>query len=95
MLGKEFEQDSVLYIPKGGATSFLIGLKEGVFPGLHVRKEYPILKLGKENEIMTRVKGRPFFFTEDIIGEYVCANNTSRGYHSVESRKHWSELDVE
>ncbi len=93
-LGEEFEQDSVLYIPKGGKTSFLIGTKEDVFPGYHVKNEYPIIKLGKENEIMTRVKGRPFFFTEEIIGEYVCANNTSRGYHSVEARKHWSKLEI-
>ncbi len=71
--GKKYEQDSVLYVPKGGAEGIIIGTKEGVFPGLgqESRLSYPVF--GKSGNFVTRVKGRPFVFkNEAIIQEHKC-----------------------
>lgn len=79
-LGEEFEQDSVLFIPKGGKTSRLIGTKDSpeVYVAYKDFKEFPVLKLGKDdNEFLTRVKGRPLYLIESSVGEtlYVGTNN--------------------
>ena len=66
-LGKEFEQDSVLFIPKGGKDAYLYGTKEGNdFPPLDQTIEVGNLKMGEESEFMSRVKGRPFIFKEEL-----------------------------
>ena len=58
ILGEQFDQDSILYIPKGGEKSFLIGTKHSAYPGYGVRKELPVRALGKGNyEFLTKVDG--------------------------------------
>ena len=66
-LGEEYEQDSVLMIPKGGEESYLLGTKEGNdFPPYKEQISVGGLKMGKEAEFMSRVKGRPFVFKEEL-----------------------------
>tara|TARA_R100001015_G_C4622402_1_gene179829 strand:+ start:184 stop:756 length:573 start_codon:yes stop_codon:yes gene_type:complete len=66
-LGKEYEQDSVLFIPKGGKNAFLYGTREGNdFPPLDQAIEVGNVKMGEESEFMSRVSGRPFIFKEEL-----------------------------
>ena len=66
-LGKEYEQDSVLFIPKGGKNAFLYGTREGNdFPPLDQTIEVGNIKMGEESEFMSRVGGRPFIFKEEL-----------------------------
>ena len=66
-LGKEYEQDSVLFIPKGGKNAFLYGTRESNdFPPLDQAIEVGNIKMGEESEFMSRVGGRPFIFKEEL-----------------------------
>jgi len=66
-LGKEYEQDSVLFIPKDGKGAYLYGTREGNdFPPLDQTIEVGNIKMGEESEFMSRVKGRPFVFKEEL-----------------------------
>ncbi len=65
-LGQKYEQDSVLYVPKGGQRGFLIGTKEGVWPGLGVENELANPVFGKAGEFFTTIKGRPFVFQNKV-----------------------------
>lgn len=64
--GEEFEQDSILYIPKGGENGFLIGTNHcpNGYPGYGVIKKLNNPIFGESGEFFTRVKGRPFVFYE-------------------------------
>ena len=66
MLGKKFCQDSVLIIPKGGQGAYLHGTNNSEFPGLDQKVEVGSLKMGAEDEFMTRVDNRPFTFNENL-----------------------------
>jgi hypothetical protein len=63
-LGEAYCQDSVLFIPKGGKDSFLIGTNNSSFPGLGNTISVGDFKGGEEAEFMTRVNDRPFTFKE-------------------------------
>tara|TARA_R110001583_G_scaffold14076_1_gene59380 strand:+ start:795 stop:1409 length:615 start_codon:yes stop_codon:yes gene_type:complete len=65
-LGEKFCQDSVLLIPRGGVGAFLHGTNKSEFPGYGDRIVVGNLKLGEEEEFMTRTQGRPFTFTEQL-----------------------------
>jgi len=66
-LGEDYEQDSVLMIPRGGKDAYLFGTKEtNEFPPYGEGLSVGNLKMGEEAEFMSRVKGRPFTFTEDL-----------------------------
>ena len=66
MLGKKFCQDSVLIIPKGGEGAYLHGTNNSEFPGLDQKVNVGSLKMGGEDEFMTRVDNRPFTFGEGL-----------------------------
>ena len=65
-LGEKFEQDSILFIPKGGNKGILKGTNkcEDGYPGYGVVKilKHPIF--GEDGKMFTRVKGRPFILKE-------------------------------
>jgi hypothetical protein len=94
-LGQEFEQDSILYIPKGGTAGFLIGTNNcsNGYPGMGSVIKLNNALFGKSGEFNTRVNGRPFNLresTEEIIlppegfyGRYAC---------SEIARLHWTYL---
>ena len=63
-LGRNYCQDSILFIPKGGKGAFLMGTNNSEFPGLGNRVEVGDFKGGSEAEFMTRVGDRPFAFKE-------------------------------
>lgn len=67
-LGELFDQDSIMFIPKGGVDGHLIGTNHCVngFPGYHINKPYSHPIFGVTGVFLTRVKGRPFTLTEDV-----------------------------
>jgi hypothetical protein len=62
-MAEKFCQDSVLIIPQGGKDAYLMGTNNSDFPGRGAKEVVGNLKMGKEAEFMTRVKGRPYTFT--------------------------------
>ena len=65
--GQRYEQDSVLIIPMGGKGAYLIGTREGNdFPPFGERITVGDLKMGREDEFMSKVKGRPIVFKEEL-----------------------------
>lgn len=72
-LGQEFNQDSILYIPKGGKEGILIGTKKDKYSNYYAYPDYGNKKKllnaiwGKEGEFMTKMHGRPFYFKEEAI----------------------------
>lgn len=65
-LGKEFDQDSILFIPKGGDGSVLIGTNNADFPGLNQKISMGKFGGGQSGEFFSRVNGRPFVFKESL-----------------------------
>jgi len=101
-LGAEFEQDSILFVPKGaingGPKAFLIGTNNcpNSWPGKGKKDIFAGGKLGKSSKIYTsKVNGRPFIF-ENILEEVYSPGN-GMGWWSLhlEAEKHWSEIEIE
>ena len=65
-MGEKFCQDSVLIIPKDEDEAHLLGTNKSEYPGYNKEESVGKLVMGKEAEFMTRVKGRPFAFTEGL-----------------------------
>lgn len=63
-LGVEFDQDSVLFVPKGGEGAFLIGTNGADFPGMGNKIKTGDRNLGSDGQFHSRVRGRPFVFGE-------------------------------
>jgi hypothetical protein len=60
-LGERYEQDSILYVPKGAEEGYIIGTsKEAPWPGYGTREKLGHPVFGKSGEFMTKVRGRPF-----------------------------------
>jgi len=80
-LGEEYMQDSILFIPKGGKGSILIGTNkcEQSYPGHSKKIAFKDRTFGKESEFMTRVSGRPFTFESAFFEQADSAYN----YYSV------------
>lgn len=77
-LGEEFDQDSILFIPKG-EMGILIGTNQcSDFPGYGKKMPFSSRSFGKPGEFMTKVRNRPFMF-EDSFLEKPCNEN----YYSV------------
>ncbi len=66
-LGESYEQDSVLIIPRGASDAYLVGTREGNdFPPFGEKISVGGLKMGREAEFMSKVKGRPIVFKEEL-----------------------------
>lgn len=66
-LGEEYEQDAVLMIPIEGKEAYLVGTSEtNEYPPYGDQIPVGSLKMGEESEFMSRVKGRPFIFKEEL-----------------------------
>lgn len=71
-LGQKFNQDSIMFIPKGTNKGTLWGTKKDEFgdqdsyPEFGQKQVFKKAVWGKEGEFMTKVRGRPFLFTEEI-----------------------------
>jgi len=100
-LGQEFEQDSILIIPKGAikgeAKAFLVGTNSCPNNWLGMGKKEPFNKgkMGYDSPIYTsKVNGRPFIF-ETVLNEVRDpANGMGVWALHKAAEKHWSELDV-
>lgn len=70
-LGEEFGQDSIMFIPKGGAEGVLWGTskKDGLFLKYGESLKLSNAVWGKRGEFMTKIRGRPFYFKEGIEAE--------------------------
>ena len=65
-LSEDYDQDSTLMIPKGGEEAYLFGTKEkNDFPPRGEKLSVGDLKMGHEAEFMSRVRGRPFTFSDE------------------------------
>jgi hypothetical protein len=71
-LGQSFNQDSILFIPKGTNKGILWGTKKDEFsdkdsyPPFGQKQVFTKAVWGKEGEFMTKISGRPFLFTESV-----------------------------
>lgn len=77
-LGEKFDQDSILFIPKGGKKSILIGTNHtSEYPGYHKEDSMNLRELGKGNdkEFFTKIKGRPFVFRNPTLKEHYLPNS--------------------
>jgi len=94
--GEEFEQDSILFIPKGGNRAELHGTYHcpNGFPKFGEVNKIDSRKLGAKGEFFTIVNGRPFkFYSLNDISENVGPGG-NLGYWacSMASKKHWTEM---
>lgn len=99
-LGELFNQDSILFIPKG-RMGVLIGTNHcSNYPGYGNKMEFTSRSFGKVGEFMTKVKDRPFIF-EDSFLDKTCNEN----YYSVANimgkwaitntvRKNWRDIKL-
>ena len=66
-LSEQFEQDSVLMIPKGGKGAYLLGTHpDNTFPPYGETITVGDFRGGVEDEFMTRTGGRPYVFKEEL-----------------------------
>jgi len=63
-LGQKFCQDSVLMIPQGGKSAYLLGTNHTEFPGYGNEDLVGDFLGGHQGEFLSRVGGRPFVFKE-------------------------------
>ena len=100
-LGQEFEQDSILFIPKGAikgdVKAYLIGTNkyENNWLGFGKKETFNKGRMGYDSPIYTsKVNGRPFIFEQ--VGETVESPQTGFGYWAMNliAEKTWQEIDV-
>ena len=98
-LGRYFDQDSVLIIPKGAvdgrAKAFLLGTNRcpGNWIGFGTKEFFNQGKFGYSSKIYTSyVNGRPFIFEE--VGDEVPSPASGFGWWSLHlaANKHWTDL---
>ena len=91
--GESFDQDSVLFIPKGGLNAILIGTNDAEFPGFHKSVPFSKRSFGSAGEFMTKVKNRPFMF--ESIERYIQNPSGYLGHmacHSI-AETPWREIE--
>ena len=98
-LGEEFEQDSILFIPKGGEKSTLIGTNkcEDGYPGYGKKVHFNKRQIGGDGEFFSRVNGRPFVFKEAVGNGNATRPEGGMGRWgcSAVANAHWSDIDVD
>lgn len=96
-LGEEFEQDSVMFIPKGGKEGMLIGTNDcpDGYPGYRKVKKLKNPVFGEEGEFMTKIRGRPFVLNPKIEEVLPLNSNMSKYGNSILAREHWKQLAEE
>lgn len=101
-LGEEFQQDSIMFIPRGGETSELWGtqpntcLSEEPFPAYGQVEVFNHRRMGVEGEFMTKIRNRPFLFEQKALSEagplFVPQGMSSRMGMAAAAKKHWTEF---
>lgn len=100
-LGKGFDQDSILYIPKGAikgeSKAYLIGTNscKNNWLGMGKKEVFNKGRMGYDSPIYTsRVNGRPFLFEE--IGEEVISPASGMGIWAMHlvAEKQWKDIEL-
>lgn len=98
--GELFDQDSILFIPKGAiagqAAAHLIGTNHcpNNWLGYGRTHAFAVGRVGRESPIYTSfVNGRPFIFED--VGDDIALPSTGFGWWGVAlyAKKHWTEFD--
>ena len=94
-LSEQFEQDSVLMIPKGGKGAYLLGTHpDNKFPPYGETITVGDFRGGVEGEFMTRTGGRPYVFKEELQTYKKLSRNQRWAVKKmVEQLKHSSRKD--
>jgi len=99
--GKDFDQDSILYIPKGAVKgeekAELIGTNtcKNNWLGMGNKEKFSKGRMGYDSPIYTsKVNGRPFIFEE--VGEEVTSPASGMGVWmmNIVANKNWKEIDT-
>lgn len=93
-LGLEFEQDSILFIPKNAEYGLLIGTNkcEDSYPGYNVEKKLNNPIFGQSGEFFTRINGRPFILKEEFKIVLPPQNIMGKQALKIISNQKWEEL---
>ena len=95
-LGIEFEQDSILYIPRGGTRGTLYGTNKtgGYFP-IGKSQVFGSRKIEEIGQFMIKRSNRPFFY--ESLGEpcQLIQGSMGRKMIATIAKIHWSEMDVD
>jgi len=95
--GEEFEQDSILFIPKGGETGLLIGTSQcpEVYPSHGQVEQLANPLFGHSGEFMTRVNGRPFIL-KSIPENFIPPPVTRNGKWGIKilAEKKWQNIEI-
>ena len=101
-LGETYMQDSILFIPKGGKGSVLIGTNkcENSYPGYGGRISFNDRKLGGKGEFMTKISGRPFIFESNFLEQF-CSDNYYENANIMGkwatkeiTKRNWKDIDI-
>lgn len=93
--GQEFDQDSILF-GKAGSGGKLVGTNtcpDG-YPGMGKEVRMGAAIFGKDGEFMSKVRGRPFVFSEDMETYGVAKYPSELRGPVMQSEKDWKDLDV-
>jgi len=101
-LGEKYDQDSILFIPKGGKGSILYGTNRcpQSFPGYGKQQKFNDRKMGKGGEFMTKVSGRPFMFESTLLetvvedNYYKNANIMGKWATKTIATGDWKDIDI-
>jgi hypothetical protein len=100
-LGEQFNQDSILFIPKG-EIGMLIGTNHCPmsYPGYGKVKSYGSRVFGRPGEFMTKVRNRPFMFETTFLDKkcnenYFAKANVMGKWATVQiARGDWREIQL-
>ena len=99
--GEDFEQDSVLFVPKGAiqnkSKAHLIGTNhcKNNWLGYHKTETFNKGKMGYDSPIYTSyVNGRPFIFQEACDEILNPGNGMGWWTLHLEADKHWSKIEI-
>ena len=94
-------QDSILFIPRGGAGSILIGTNHcSDYPGYGRTMQFNDRQMGKGGQFMTKVNGRPFIFEANLLEQvgnhnyYSVANNMGKWAMKTIANKNWKDIEI-
>jgi hypothetical protein len=99
-LGEQYDQDSIMFIPKG-EMGILIGTNHcSDFPGYGKKMPFSSRSFGKPAEFMTKVRNRPFVFEDSFLNKecnenyYGVANIMGKWAITNTAKKDWREIQL-
>ena len=101
VFGQEFEQDSILFIPKGAiegnSKAYLIGTNrcDNNWLGFGKKEVFNKGRMGYDSPIYTsKVNGRPFIF--ESVGETIESPQTGYGHWAMNliAEKNWQDIEI-